>query len=74
MVGKESQPMRNATTQTGLKRLVTGGRCEAQGCHEIALWLVSFESETSHWCLKHTRTFMRDTRYWERKKTNKPDG
>jgi hypothetical protein len=71
MVGRLGQAMRSATSQAGLQRLVTGHRCEVQGCYRMALWLVSFESETSHWCSKHTRVFMRDVSFWERKKTNK---
>jgi hypothetical protein len=66
--------MRSTAFQTGLRRLATGFRCEAQGCYEVALWLVSFESETSHWCSKHTRIFMRDASIWEKKKTSKVRG
>lgn len=72
-VGKENQFVRIATFQARLKRLVTGHRCEARGCCAMALWLVSFESETSHWCSKHTRIFMRDIRLWE-KKAGKVEG
>jgi hypothetical protein len=60
--------MKSATSQTGLQRLVTGRRCEVQGCYNMALWLVLFESEASHWCSKHTRIFMRDASLWKRKR------
>jgi hypothetical protein len=63
--------MRSTMSQAGLRRLVTGHECEVQGCREMALWLVSFESETSHWCSKHTRIFMRDATLWRKKKTGK---
>jgi hypothetical protein len=62
--------MRSATSQAGLKRLITGHRCEVQGCYALAHWLVSFESETSHWCSKHTHIFMRDARLWKKKASN----
>ena len=51
--------VRNETSQMGIQRLVTGNRCEAQGCYKMALWLVSIKSETSHWCVKHTNDYMR---------------
>ena len=50
--------MQNATSQTGLQRLVTGNRCDVQGCYQMALWLVSFKGESSHRCLKHTMMLM----------------
>ena len=55
-----TKPMRTATTQGIVQRLVTGNRCELQGCYEMAFWLVTFGSDTSHRCPKHTREYMRD--------------
>jgi hypothetical protein len=56
--------MRSWTTQALLERLVTGDRCEAKGCYELAVWLVSFNDESSHWCSKHTRMQMRNGSIW----------
>jgi hypothetical protein len=66
--------MRSAMSQAGLRRQVTGHKCEVQGCYEVALWLVSFGSETSHWCSRHTRIFMRDASLWEKKKASRVKG
>jgi hypothetical protein len=52
--------MHNSSSTNGLSRLDTGERCDVPGCREMALWVVSYKSQTSHWCIKHTRTFMRD--------------
>ena len=52
--------MRSSTSQAGIQRMVTGNRCEEQRCGEIALWLVTYNGKTSHWCAKHTRMFMRN--------------
>ncbi len=65
--------MQSSTEQVGLQRLVTGNRCEVQECYEMALWLVSFKSETSHWCAKHTRANMRDSARWEQKLPHGPE-
>lgn len=47
--------------------MVTGNRCEEQRCYEMALWLVTYNGVTSHWCAKHTRMFMRDRGVWGKK-------
>lgn len=52
--------MRNSPSTNGISRLETGEKCEVPGCRKMALWVVSFKSQTSHWCVKHTRIFMRD--------------
>jgi hypothetical protein len=57
--------MRSRTTEAMLERLVTGDRCEAHGCYELAVWLVGFNDETSHWCPKHARMRMRDLNRWK---------
>ena len=59
--------MRSTTSQSGIHRIDTGNRCEEQGCYEIALWLVTFNGTTSHWCAKHTRIFMRDKKVWRKR-------
>ncbi len=51
--------MRSETEQFGLQRLVTGNRCEVQGCYEVALWLLRNKDATKHLCAKHTRSSMR---------------
>ncbi len=50
--------MRNETSQTALRRLVTGNTCDVQGCYDMALWVVSYKEQSSHRCLKHTMEFM----------------
>jgi len=57
-------PMRSWTSQALIERLVTGDRCEVKGCYELAIWLISFNDETTHWCARHTRTRMRDVNHW----------
>jgi hypothetical protein len=52
--------MRNSPSANGITRLDTGEKCDVPGCREMALWVVSYKSQTSHWCVKHTRIFMRD--------------
>jgi len=47
-----------------LRRLVTGTRCQVQGCYEIAFWMVRSDDEESHLCAKHTRISMRDSARW----------
>jgi len=56
--------MRSSTTQAVLERMVTGDRCEAKGCYELAVWLVAFNGTVAHWCPRHTRAQMRDERRW----------
>ena len=56
--------MQSSTTQALLERLVTGGRCEAKGCCELAVWRVSFNGTVTHWCPEHTRTQMRNAGRW----------
>ena len=56
--------MKGRTSQALLERLITGGRCEVEGCYEMAVWLVSFNEEAAHWCPKHTRINMRDVGQW----------
>ncbi len=56
--------MRSSTAQAVLERLVTGASCEAVGCYGLAVWLVSFNDEASHWCSKHTRMQMRSQSRW----------
>jgi len=56
--------MRSWTSQAMLERLITGERCEVEGCYDLAVWLVSFDDEASHWCSKHTRIKMRDASHW----------
>jgi hypothetical protein len=56
--------MRSSATQALVDRLVTGERCEEKGCYELAVWLVSFNDEASHWCSRHTRMKMRDVNHW----------
>jgi hypothetical protein len=50
---------------TGLRRLVTGFRCEEHRCYEMGTWLVCFNGETFHWCPRHTRARMKDQKWWE---------
>ena len=45
--------------------MVTGDRCEAKGCYEQAVWIVSFNGTVARWCPKHTRTQMSDAGRWE---------
>jgi len=56
--------MRSQVTQAFLERFVTGETCELKGCYNLAVWLVSFNDQTSHWCSKHTRMHMRDQGHW----------
>ncbi len=56
--------MRSWTMQATIERLVNGYPCEVKGCYDLAVWLVSFDEETSHWCSKHTRLSMRETSRW----------
>ena len=56
--------MKSWATQTTLERLETGDSCEEKGCFESAIWLVRFNEESCHLCLKHTRTQMRDSARW----------
>jgi hypothetical protein len=56
--------MRSKTWHAGLQRVITGNRCEVQGCYEMALWLVTFKDENSHLCGKHTRSCMRNMSFW----------
>ncbi len=53
--------MQSRATLAALERLDNGGSCEAKGCYELGVWLVSFNGEASHLCSKHTRVRMRDT-------------
>jgi hypothetical protein len=55
--------MQSRVQQTGLQRVITGNRCEVQGCYQMALWLISYGAETSHLCAKHTRTAMRSPNF-----------
>jgi hypothetical protein len=55
--------MQSRAQQTGIQRVVTGNRCEVQGCYEMALWLVSYRDDTSHLCAKHTRSAMRSPNF-----------
>jgi len=57
--------MRSWTSLALLERSVTGERCEAKGCYELAVWLVSFNDKSSRWCAKHTRLKMLDANHWE---------
>jgi len=57
--------MRSSTTQALLERIVPGDRCEAKGCYELAVWLVSCNGTVSHWCPKHTRMQMSDVSRWD---------
>lgn len=59
--------MQSRTQLTGLQRVVTGNRCEVQGCYQMALWLVTCKEETSHLCGKHTRSSMRNISLWSGK-------
>jgi len=59
--------MRSTTSQAEIQRMVTGNRCEEQRCCEMALWLVTYNGATSHWCAKHTRMFMRNRSVWGKK-------
>jgi len=56
--------MRSWTSKALIERLVTGDGCEVKGCYELAIWLVSFNDETAHWCARHTRMMMRDVNHW----------
>jgi hypothetical protein len=56
--------MQASTSAPVLKRLVTGYRCETDGCFEMALWLVSLGGKNFHWCAKHTKIGMRDQGRW----------
>jgi hypothetical protein len=59
--------MRGSPLTNVIRRLDTGEKCEYQGCRETALWVVSYKSQSSHWCVKHTRVFMRELSYQEGK-------
>lgn len=59
--------MQGATTEAGIQRLVTGNRCEAGGCFEMAIWLVRWKASSSHWCAKHTIAKMCDASSWDQK-------
>ena len=56
--------MQRRTSQDVLERFVTGERCDEEKCYELAVWSVSFNDETSHWCPRHTRMKMCDTNQW----------
>jgi hypothetical protein len=56
--------MSTSAAQAILERVVTGERCDVFGCYELAVWLVCYGKETSHWCPKHTRIQMRDSGRW----------
>ena len=56
--------MQGRTSQAVLERLVTGKRCDEERCYELAVWSVTFNDVTSHWCPKHTRMKMRDPNQW----------
>lgn len=56
--------MRSSTTQAKLERLETGESCEEKGCFEPGIWQVTFNGESCHLCLKHTRVQMRDSARW----------
>ncbi len=58
--------MRSSTAEQGLRRLVTGNRCDVQRCYEMALWLLSDGDESLHLCAKHIRISMRDPTRWKR--------
>jgi hypothetical protein len=50
--------------EEGLRRLVTGNKCECMGCYETASWLVISGNQAHHLCCKHTRQEMRDSTKW----------
>ena len=56
-----------------VQRLITGYRCETQGCYEMAQWLVTHDETAHHWCARHTRGFMRDKMMWKMNRTNPPE-
>lgn len=56
--------MQRSTEPPTLERLITGERCDEKGCYDIAIWLVSFDQNAFHWCVKHTRSEMRDKERW----------
>ena len=62
--------MENPGTQASLSTVVTGSRCDARGCYEMAAWVVSFQGKEYHLCVKHTNRAMRDGERWQRKSFN----
>ena len=56
--------MRSWAAEASIERRVTGDRCEEKGCYGTAIWLISFNGETTHLCSKHTRMQMRETGRW----------
>lgn len=56
--------MRRTREEPSLERLESGFRCEEKDCYDLAVWLVTFNEDAFHWCLKHTRINMRDAERW----------
>ena len=53
------------TLEGSMQALVTGGKCEEDGCIERARWYVSRGSDSFHWCSMHTVTSMEERDFWK---------
>jgi hypothetical protein len=53
------------TLEGNIQALVTGGRCEEEGCRRKAEWYVNRGKESFHWCPMHTIACMDEKDYWK---------